>query len=68
MKNDYFTLTTLTEYLNKTFKEKVSGQPFNTTDVEFYIKRKKIPKYLGGDRIEKIEGIKGVKLYILIKN
>lgn len=65
-KVDYFTLTTLTEYLNETFKEKKTGFSFNTTDVEFYIKRGKLPQYLGGDKIEKIELTKGVKLYILI--
>lgn len=65
-KVDYFTLTTLTEYLNETFKEKKTGVSFNTTDVEFYIKRGKLPQYLGGDKIEKIELTKGVKLYILI--
>lgn len=62
-----FTLTKLTEYLNTKFGQKKTEKPFNVIDVEGYIKRKKLPNYLGGDIIEKIKNENLGKLYRLTK-
>ena len=62
-----FTLTKLTEYLNIKFGQKKTEKPFNIVDVEGYIKRKKLPNYLGGDIIEKIKNENLGKLYRLTK-
>jgi hypothetical protein len=40
-----FSLTTLTEFLNKNF-EKTCSRKFTTSDVQGYIKRKALPAYL----------------------
>jgi hypothetical protein len=63
LKNVY-NLTSLTKYLNNKFGNKKTGKLFNTTDVQFYVIRGKLPKYLGGNKIEKVAG--ELKLYKLI--
>jgi len=57
------TLTAMTNWLNEVFKEKSSGQKFQHYDVQGYIRRGKLPDYLGGNEIERNEGITHAKLY-----
>lgn len=47
------TLTGLVTHLNNTYVFKKSGKSFNTTDVQGYIRRGMLPRYLGGNRISK---------------
>lgn len=56
------TLTVLTKHLNTT-KAKKSGEPFTTSDVQGYIRRGRLPNYLGGQTITLSTEIEGVKLY-----
>lgn len=43
----------IVEWLNKQFKKK-NGSTFTAQDVQGYVRRGKLPKYLGGNRIVKI--------------
>lgn len=61
-----FTLTRLTRFLNKVAIKK-TGNEFNTSDVQGYIRRGKLPNYLGGDLITISEEIEGIKLYNISK-
>ena len=63
-----FTLTQLTEYLNKKYKEKKSGKPFTTTDVQMYEVRGGLPKYLGDFSSERINIKPGLHLLRLTEN
>ncbi len=60
------TLTTFTNILNDKYKKK-SGSLFTTGDTQGYIKRGKLPIYLGGNEIIENSKIKGVKLYNIKK-
>ena len=59
-----FTLTTLTKYLNDNFKKK-TGKDFIISDVQGYIRRGRLPKYLGDIRIGLVK-FDGAKIYKLI--
>lgn len=64
-----YTLTGLRDFLNKGFKgRKVNGKDFTVSDVQAYIKRGYLPRYLGSIDIVpfKLETVQGVKLYRLI--
>lgn len=61
------TLSGLTDWLLENYKCKITGQPFNINDVKAYCLRKKLPKYFGKTKIEKIYTTdKRVKLYKII--
>lgn len=60
------TLTTLTHYLNAHMQKK-TGVPFTVSDVQGYIKRGRLPLYLGHYKIILLNEIKGVKLYTVKK-
>lgn len=60
------TLTRFTEFLNDSYNKK-NGKSFTTGDVQGYIKRGKLPIYLGGNDIVESNIIKGVKLYNIKK-
>ena len=61
-----YNLTTLTEYLNETFKNKKSGEPFKRNDVQAYIRRGYLPRYLGAQRIIQVKDLPG-SVYKLAK-
>jgi len=61
------TLTFLVSYLNENYKKK-TGKKFTISDVQSYIRRGHLPKYLGGNIIVLNSEIKCVKLYNLKKN
>lgn len=63
--NNCFTLTSLVNKLNEKFKTKKSGKLFTSTDVEFYIKRNKLPNNIGGNGIELIKNEANLKIYKL---
>ena len=67
MEEKTYSLTTLTEYLNEQFKGKKTGEPFRRNDVQAYIQRGYIPKYLGDVSIIHIKDLPG-KIYKLVKN
>ena len=48
------TLVGIRNWLNEEFKIKKSGQIFKIEDVQGYIRRGYIPRYLGNYKIEKI--------------
>jgi len=56
------TLTVLTRNLNKVSTKK-SGGKFSTSDVQGYVRRGRLPKYLGGQSITASKEIEGVTLY-----
>ena len=58
------TLTSLKEWLNEK-KTKKTNNKFTVSDVQGYIKRGKLPDYLGGNLIELYYLVKGVKTYII---
>ena len=58
-------LTGLTKWMNETFK-KHTGKPFNTTDVQNYIRRGNIPEYLGNNEVER-DTFEEAKLYNIVK-
>lgn len=68
-KDERYTLTTLTELLNKIGKKEGTDKKFSVSDTQQYIKRECLPSYLTVDGkkiyIKKDESIRGAKLYYL---
>lgn len=60
-------LTGLVRYLNEKFK-KQSGKQFTTGDVQQYVTRGSLPKYLGKISVVTDKSVSDVKLYNLVKN
>lgn len=60
------TLTGITYWLNENFK-KQSGNDFTTGDVQSYIRRGYLPKYLGNYIIVRDKKLSSVKIYNVIK-
>lgn len=60
-------LTGLVRFLNESFK-KQSGTDFSTTDVQSYVRRGHLPKYLGNIKIVPDKSVTDVKLYKIIKD
>lgn len=56
------TLTAITSWLNENF-EKKNNTKFSISDVQGYIRRGKLPNYLGGNKIELVKEITCTKLY-----
>lgn len=67
MSQELYSLTTLTAYLNERFKVKKSGKPFKFEDVQQYIKKGRIPRYLGDITIEKVTQFTSNNAYKLIE-
>jgi len=65
MENNNLTMTMLVKYLNETLVKK-NNKVFNTSDVQGYIRRGKLPDYLGANKIEINLNIPGIKLYKII--
>ena len=69
MKNSFLkenlTLTTFTKFLNNE-KKKKNGKSFTIGDVQGYIRKKRLPKYLGGNYILIDNEIDGVTLYNIL--
>jgi hypothetical protein len=62
------TLTGIKNYLKKTHVTKKSGEKFTCTDVQGYIRRERLPAYLGGNEIQKSPtAVTGAKLYNIVK-
>jgi hypothetical protein len=61
------TLTGIVKWLNETYSKKKTGQPFRINDVQHYIRRGNLPKYMGGNRIIKDNTIEGVGLYKIVE-
>lgn len=58
-----FTTTKLVELLNEEYGEKKSGEPFTTNDIQQYLRRGKLPMYIGGHPIKRFNNEKtGTKL------
>ena len=62
--SEIYNLTSLTEYLNNTYTKKKSGKEFKREDVQAYIRRGYLPKYLGNINIITLNGFP-VKMYKL---
>jgi hypothetical protein len=52
--NDIYTMSSLRDELNKKFSKKKTGQSFTVTDVEAYVSRGYLPKYMGYNIIEEV--------------
>jgi len=61
------TLTGIKVWLNETFKQKKTGKEFLLNDVQNYIKRGYLPKYLGNFNVVPDNSVEGVKLYKILK-
>lgn len=61
------TLTSLCVWLTEN-KKKKTNTPFTPQDTQLYIKRGYLPKYMGGNIIDRVKGINSVKLYNICKN
>lgn len=59
------TMTTLKEWLNKNYNKK-NGKQFTIGDVQGYVRRNRLPNYLGSWQIISKEIVKGVKTYKVI--
>lgn len=64
--NELYTLTTLADYLNNTYGSKRTGKKFTQGDVQSYIRRGYLPKYLGTINIVQKKDLPG-KVYQLVK-
>lgn len=62
---ELFNLTGLLDELNKVH-QKANEKPFTMGDVQGYVRRLKLPKYLGGNPIH-CKVISGVKFYQIIE-
>ncbi len=62
--SEIYNLTSLTEYLNNTYTNKKSGKKFKREDVQGYIRRGYLPKYLGDISIIPLYGFP-IKMYKL---
>lgn len=62
------TLSQLVVELNDRFGKKKTGKKFKVEDVQQYVKRGKIPEYLGGNEIVKDKDFPGLKVYNLLDN
>lgn len=56
------TLTAITSWLNENFSKK-NNKDFTISDVQGYIRRGRLPGYLGGNKIELVKEITCTKLY-----
>ena len=61
------TLTGIVMWLNE-FYQKKTGKLFGTEDVQNYIKRGCLPKYLGGHSIVRNEEIVDIKVYHIVRS
>lgn len=62
-------LTYLTEWLNKTYCIKKSGEAFTVSDAQGYVRRGYLPTYLGGHFIEVDSSlVQGVRSYSIVEN
>lgn len=61
------TLTGMTHWLNENFK-KQSGNEFTTSDIQSYIRRGYLPKYLGNYSIHRDKKFKDIKIYNIKKD
>ena len=59
-------LINLTKYISKFYKKK-SKKAITCADVQGYVKRKQLPKYMGGATIVENKEITSVKLYSIAK-
>ena len=70
MKKEYLvkgvTMARLSDFMNSNFGKKKTGEPFSIWDVQGYCRRGFLPKYLGGNRIEKSEK-SGIFFYSVLK-
>lgn len=57
-----FTYTSLAAYLNEIHSAKKSGIAFNPQDIQQYLVRGNLPKYLGGQKIARIDNASGLKI------
>lgn len=53
--------------MNETFLHKESGSKFTVQDLQNYVRRGYIPKYLGGNMIVPGDKMRDVKLYSILK-
>lgn len=66
-----YTARGLRDHLNDKFKEKKTGKIFSDQDVESYLRRGHLPKYLGGNVLVEVKdqdiimGSKNVRLFVL---
>lgn len=61
------TLTGLVSWMNERFSCKESGSKFTVQDLQNYVRRGYIPKYLGGNLIVPGDAMRDVKLYNILK-
>lgn len=61
------TLTGMVNFLNENFK-KQSGTKFTTSDVQSYIRRGYLPKYLGDYSIHRDKKMTNLKIYNIKKD
>lgn len=57
-----FTYTRLADYLNEIHKTKKSGKIFFPQDIQQYLVRGNLPKYLGGQKISRVKNSSGLKI------
>lgn len=66
--NEIYNLTTLTKYLNETYKKKKSGVEFRVADVQNYVRRGYLPRYLGNVTIVTLNNLPTKMYKLKVKN
>jgi hypothetical protein len=64
LESNEYTISSFLEYLEKTNGNKITGQPFNSSDVAQYCMRGYTPYRYGGQRIT-VRYVKGIKIITL---
>lgn len=64
LESNEYTISSFLDYLEKTHGKKITGQPFNSSDVAQYCMRGYTPYRYGGQRIV-VRYVKGVKIITL---
>lgn len=67
-KKQMYTASGLKDYLIERFKTKKTLEPFTPQDIQNYIRRGYLPKYLGDIKIEETKGVRGIRTFKLIEN
>lgn len=57
----------LRDFLNEKYGQKKTGTKFNDQDIEAYLRRGSLPKYLGGFKLKEVKsGIRSVRQYKIV--
>lgn len=65
LKENQYSIKSLKDFLNKKYNGKLTGKPFNDSDIAQYCLRGNLPHRYGGNQI-KVSTVKGFKIIELL--